>query len=299
MPLPAHHRFWLITACLVLAAGCSHEQSQPTEQLTSSVDVDATDKINQPSPPNAPVPPDRSMTIGQYIQAAVPADDRSWTGDEMTRAAKVLEVIAQMDAGQLPRYQSLNSGKMFQRLTADDNLDFYRNRSLPISQRFPDALDYIQSANRIFKVYGNAFINKQAVGDSELIELLGSQLRVTVVMIDLVNEFTPTLDKNDRTYPVRMLGLQKMRNGFASIVAGNVQTLTESHAYRTPELKRLAGYMEATFPMILPEMPPNSRLETEVRFRSLLKDPKMQHLKSELAALLAVAEKSASSQKTP
>jgi len=128
---------------------------------------------------------------------------------------------------------------------------------------------------------------------------MGAQLRVTVVMITLLNEFLPTLDKDDPSYAVRMQGLQRIRNGMATVVAGSLQTLTESQAYRTSELKRFAGYMEATFPGILPELTDGSRSESLIRLRSFLDDPKMQHLKPELDTLAAAAEKSVQTDKAP
>jgi hypothetical protein len=207
----------------------------------------------------------------------------------MARAANVLRVIAQEDAGHLPRYRSRRSGEAFKRLTVDDNLDLYRDRSLPIEQRLPDALAYMQSNNEILKLYLTAF-NQNAIGADELVELAGAQLRMSVVMIELVNEFLPTLDMDDPSYPVRMEGLKRMKNGLATVVAGNLQTMTESHAYQTPELKRLIRYMQDTLPAILPELPDGSRSETLVRLREFSGDPAMQHLNPELDALVAAVE---------
>ncbi len=132
-------------------------------------------------------PADKSLALEQLIEAGMPAHDRDWSGNDMTRAANILAAIAQKDAGHLPRYRSQPSGRAFERLTANEILDLYRNRSLPLEQRFFDALNYMQSSNEILRLYLAAF-NQHVVGDSELIELAGAQLRVSVVMITLVND---------------------------------------------------------------------------------------------------------------
>jgi len=292
-----YQRGLCVAAFLLLAAGCG-DQPAPSETTERANSAPTASTIDNPTQSDLQPPTDKSLTLDEYIEAGIPAHDRSWSGDDMTRAANILVAIAQKDASHLPRYHGEHSGKAFERLTADENLDLYRNRSLPLEQRLPDALNYMQSANQILKLYLAAF-NQNAVGDSELVELSGAQLRVTVVMIELANEFLPTLDKDDPTYPVRMQGLQRMKNGMASTVAGSLQTLTESHAYRTSELKRFAGHLEATLPDILPELPDGSRAESLIRLRSFLDDPKMQHLKPELDILVAAAEKSVVREKAP
>ena len=282
---------------LVLFVGCGDSPTpSPNPSLSDSVATNSK-LSNTPQAVLRP-PPDKSLSLDDYIQAGMPAHDRSWFGADMTRAAHILGAIAQKDAGQLPRYQSQRSGEAFERLTADDNLDLYRNRSLPMEQRMPDALNYGQSFNQITKLYLVAF-NRHAVGDSELVELIGAHLRLTVVMIQLVDEFLPTLDKDDPTYPVRMAGLKGAKNGTAIIVAGSLQMLTESRAIRTSELKRLVGYMQDTFPVILRGLPSGSRSETLLRLKSFLDDPKMQHLKPELTALSAVSAKATEPKRAP
>jgi hypothetical protein len=96
-----------------------------------------------------------------------------------------------------------------------------------LNRRLPQALESIDAANRILKIYLDAF-TRGKVGDSEMIELFGAQLRSSVVMFELLDEFLPTLDKNDPTYPVRMEDLQKMKKGMAHVVQGNLITVTEA-----------------------------------------------------------------------
>ncbi len=230
-------------------------------------------------------PPDQSLNSDEYLKEAVPFHGRIWNGEDMKWAATVLESMEEKSRGRLPRFQSPNSGEVFARLVADDNLDLYRNTSAPLPQRFPDAIEFMQSSNQVLKLY-LAARNRQEVGDSELVEFLGLQLRITVAMIQLVDEFVPTLDQSDPTYPTRMAGLQRMKGGMATIVEGVLTTLTESSAYRVSERKRLAGYLETALPKILPAISETARTEVLSRLRSLLANSDMQELKPDLEKVL-------------
>ena len=277
MSLPVRLRWALAVACVVSAVGCTDRSTPP--------EASRDEAARAPQPP-----PDRSLTLDQYIEAGVPAHDRGWAGDDVARAVDVLGAMVRKDAGQLPRYRSPRSGLLFERLLADENLDLYRNLSVPLEQRFPDALKYQQSNNLLLKLYLAAY-NGGAVGTDELVELFGGQLRISAAMLRLVDEFLPTLDENDPTYAVRMDGLQRMKNGMAMIVAGSLQTLTEE-AYQTTQLSRFVGYMCETFPEILPALPPGTRSETLVRVRAFASDPEMQPLRADLVELVAVVERS-------
>lgn len=127
---------------------------------------------------------------------------------------------------------------------------------------------------------------------------MGSTLRSTVVMLELVDQLIPTLDKNDPTYPVRMQGLDTMRRGLATVVSGNLDTLTERSAYRVAELRRLIGCMQDTFPSIVPALPPGARAETLVRLKSFVDDPAMKDLAPDLEELRSKVEASAAKKPT-
>ncbi len=227
---------------------------------------------------------DTSLTLEAYRDAGMPAHERRWSGADMTRAANALSAITQADAGKLPRLESPRSGLLFARMTSEENLDLLRNQSLPIDQRLPDALTFMQGSSAILKLYLASF-HKDGTGSTELIEIYGAQLQLWVVITEILNAFIPTLNKNDLTYEVRMQGLEKFREGLEMAVAGTLQTLTERTGYSTAELKRLLGFMQQTYPDLLPVLPPGSRQEAIVRLQSFGKDPAMADLNPELARL--------------
>ena len=156
---------------------------------------------------------------------------------------------------------------------------------MPLDARLSQAIDYTRAINQVFKLYMSAFL-KNFVRDSELIELTGAQLRLTVVVLELVDEFVPTLKKDDPEYQVRMQGLEQIKQGLAIVVAGVLQTLTVRDSNRGNELARLVGYMQETLPQIVPRLPPGSRAETLIRLEKLQEDPALKDLKSGLGVLL-------------
>src|SRR5262249_40100884 len=154
-----------------------------------------------------------------------------------------------------PRYQSERSGPVFARMTSPQNLEFLSNRTVPLDYRLSQGLDSWMASNRIFKLYAAAAL-KNTMGDSELIECLGFQLRASALWLDLVEEFLPTMNPKEPDYKDRMKGLEQMRQGLAGVMASGLVTLTERHFYRSSELVRLVGYMKETYPRIITSLPP-------------------------------------------
>jgi hypothetical protein len=243
-------------------------------------------------------PDDKSLSPEEYLQKGIPAPDRPWSGVELMKVANIFTAMAQRDAGDLPRYESARSGTVFSRLTDRQNLELYRNLSLPLEQRMPVAMSHQEATNALTKIYLGAY-NQRKSGTDELVELLGSQLRVCVVMLELMQEFLPTLDKQDPSYPVRMEGVEAMKGGLASVVAGALVTLTERDAYKVPELKRMISHLRETLPGILPHVSDANRTETLVRLRSFKDDAAMQALNPELGELLSEVEAVLKPEATP
>lgn len=219
------------------------------------------------------VAPDESFPSDEYMRLGMPAADREWSSKDMVQANEVLAKLP-MDQANLPRYESERSGTVFARITSPQNLELFQNRSLPLEGRMPMALAYGDASNQILKLYLAAFI-RHRVTDSEMVELLGSQLRMSVVNVDLANELFPTLDTNDPAYPIRLQGFEQMKRGLASVVIGALDTLIDRQTYRQTELARLANYIRETFPIIVPFLPPSARAETITRLEKLRDDPSL------------------------
>lgn len=284
-----------------VGSGCSNPSTQstaPTGPLKeSNVSAGPPKESKSDTVAELKTPGDESFTSDQYVRNGLPAPDRDWSGEDMLKAAQNLALFAKK-AGfrSLPRYKSERSGEMFARLTSPQNLNMYRNRKLPLETRLPQALIYYQANGQILKFYLTGFAKKE-VRDSEMVELLGSLLRSTVVILELVDELLPTIKKDDPKYQVRMQGIEQMKQGLASVVAGGLQTLTEREGYRGSELVRLVECMKETFPIIVPRLLPAARTETLLRLEKMQTDPALKDLQPGLGELRtkvnAVVEKKA------
>jgi hypothetical protein len=265
------------------ASGCSNSSTTPN-QPTGGESADV------------PVSGDESLTSEDYLRLGLPAQDRDWSGDDMVQAANALTALAQKGHRQLPRYKSDRSGEVFARLTSPQNLELFRDRTFPLGVRLPQALIYVQASNQIFKLYLAGFVKKDVHG-GDLLELLGGQLRTCAVLVELVDEFAPTIAKDDPKYEARMQGLAQMKRGLASVVAGGLQTLTERANYRKSELVKLIGCMQETFPRIFPQLPPGTRTEMLLLLDKMQDDPTLKDLQPGLGELRAKVK--ASVENTP
>lgn len=267
-----------IAGVLVLLSACDREPAPSTTTATSAATATSVPPVSIDSIP------DQSLPAMEYITLGIPSYDRNWVGQDMAVAAKKLQALANQSPEKLPRFGSKRSGPMFARIVSADNLMFFQSRSLPLATRFPQALEYGASLNLILKVYLAARVDNKVAGN-ELIELLGAQLRTVQVQLELVDEFVPTLSKDDPKYPVRMAGLDKMRKGLAELIAGTITTLTEAQFYDVATRAKLLEYCRQTFPNILPKLTAASQQEMLLRLDALIDDPSVREFRSGVISL--------------
>lgn len=124
-------------------------------------------------------------------------------------------------------------------------------------------------------------------------------MRATVVMLELVDEFLPTIKKDDPSYQVRMQGLERIKGGLATVVSGGLETLTERDSYRGSERVRLVGYMQETFPLIVPRLPPGARAETMIQLAKMQEDSALKDLQPGLGELRLKVKASLEKRRAP
>jgi hypothetical protein len=227
--------------------------------------------------------PDESLAADDYVAQGLPAYDRPWVGQDLTVVAPKLKALAAGEPQQLPRRGSDKSGAVFARLVADDNLSFFRNRSLPLSSRMSESVAYFQSQNDILKTYAGALDRGKVSGD-DVIDLLAAELSTVQVVLELVDEFLPTVPRDEK-YEARMHGLQTMRQGLATMVSGVLTSFTETQVYGVDARSRLLGRCIETFPHIVPRLTKPSQAEVKHRLADLAKDPKVSELRPQLVSL--------------
>jgi hypothetical protein len=221
--------------------------------------------------------PDQSLSGEGYLALGVPAYDRDWTSAQMSAAVSKLQALASTSPEKLPRFQSPKSGALFARIVSREPLHFYRDKSHPLDARMQEALGCLQATNSLLKAYLPAF-NLGRVSGDDLIELFGALLRSTQANLELVDEFVPTVSKQDPKYPARMAGLDRMRRGLASIVGGAITSLTERQSYVVETRVKLLGFCRETFPAIVPKLTAPSQAEIVERLSALAADPQMRDL---------------------
>ena len=126
-----------------------------------------------------------------------------------------------------------------------------------------------------------------------------TMLRNSVALLSVSDDFVPTIKKDDPKYQVRMDGVETMKRGLATVIAGSLTTLTERNTYRTAELIKFAGYMQETLPRLVPSLPPGAQAETVSRLDEMLKDPAMTDLHSSLNDLRLKVKTALKSAKVP
>lgn len=228
-------------------------------------------------------PDDVSLPAEEYLRLGVPAWDRDWSAEDMTRAADILAPEAPKIPPPLPRFESKRSGEVFARLVSPSAFALDPG-SVPVGTRLTGELEFSKSANRLLFRYAAAF-EKKEVGGAELVEFQANHFRTMATLSDIVDELLPTIDKNDPSYATRMQGLDQMRRGLAGVVSGGLMSLTERQNYRVEERIKLIEYFHETLPPILPRLTPASRTEMLMRLDRMDDDPDFADLQPALGIL--------------
>jgi hypothetical protein len=282
-------RTWIVLGLFSFAVGCEQTSSTvpPKEKLPDS-DVKQTSGPSRDDSPQKVLNDDledRSLTTDEYVKLGLPKCDRAWSSADMSRAATVLTKIAKRDPRELPRYESTKSGKVFARITSDENLDSIRKKSWPVSVRTGFALQYLHAAASIGKLYGAAAIEQKAASE-ETTEILGLTLRIAVVLKDLSDEVLPTLDQNDPTYAVRVKGLKQMTAGLGPVLQGLMTQALTTKKLKPETRTRMLEYLDKTLPTLVKVLPTKAREDVRVKLKTLSERPEFAEHQQDFQPLL-------------
>ncbi len=214
------------------------------------------------------VPKQQASTASvDYTARGVPSPDRQWLPADYNAAVEVLAKLSSEDPMLLPRYRGPGSA-VFARMVSPDNFSILANKSLPLDQRMPLALELLPAIKGSLVIYLNSNSSKHFFGD-ELVELQAHQLAAVIAMSGAVSEFTATLSLDDPKNQVRKDGLSKMRRGFGMMINGSIVTLSETNLYSERQLIRFAGYLERLLPRLLSSLPDSIRIESKGQLAKL------------------------------
>lgn len=227
---------------------------------------------------------DLSLPNEQYVALGLAAYDRNWSSADLRESAAYLSALTTTKPGSLPRYLSARSGKVFARITSSDNLAVLSNPAASVSIRLPAALLYTHELNGIYQLYVAALQSKTVTGE-DLVELHGARLRACRVLLELAEEFLPTLAKSDPKYLSRIEGIQAMRSATSDVMLAAVHALSEPLTYGLPARKRLVEYCREAFPAIAPRLAVAKRDALVLELKAAVGRPNLSNLQPELGML--------------
>lgn len=271
---------------VLLVCGCS--PTPPPSQNSSAANSQGDAGTAKPAANNeadAGELADRSLTPEEYVKLGLPKIDRPWSSSDMARAYKVLSEIAKREPQELPRYGSPKSGKVFARITSEDNLDSVRKKSLPLSIRTGFTLQYLHAITSIGKLYGTAAF-QQKTGNEEATEIFGVTMQVAGILKELSEEVVVALDKKDPTYSARLKGAKQMTAGLEPILQGLLTHLT-ANKKMSPETKsRLIEHLNKSLPEIVKVLPLSAQKALQSNLETLSQRPEFAEHREDFAPLL-------------
>jgi len=237
--------------------------------------------------------PDRTLRAESYVEMGMPSYDRKWIGKDFLVAAQVLQTVAQRDAGELPRYGSLKSGPMFDRIVSPQNLTFLTDKSLTLSDRTASGFYAVTGLTQILKTY-LAAVEAKKVGAGNVVELMGAELRYCNVLGQLNEEVRLSIPANDPNRAARLEGLKRARAGMAVAVSGVLEMLTVTDCSAASRA-RLAQVCLETLPSIIPRLTTASQTEMLLRLDTLIDAPQVEAFRPTIVQLRASVRRATAS----
>jgi hypothetical protein len=199
-------------------------------------------------------------SLADYVNAGLPAASREWQGADYLKTVQILKT----GKISLPSYSDKAGSKFMKRLVSKENLSFHRNRSIPLQSRLGDFVGLQQGANNLMKVYFDG-IGKGEPLHTELADLLGFNLHVAALGVDLVNEYLPTIPK-DKNYAERMAGMNQMYSGMLTQFNAAEIALTENNGFSTNDRTGILKVMAETLPTLKKVFSGDVRIELRRKF---------------------------------
>lgn len=199
--------------------------------------------------------PGMAHAADAFLESGIPASSREWLGADYEIAVRILT----SGKLKLPRFSDPQGSAILSRITATENFSFHRNKSLPLRSRFEDYLKLQESTNTLAKAYFAASLKGERV-NKEVSRLLAFLLLASVVGVDLMDEFVPTIPRDDK-YAVRMDGLRQFRSGLTTQFVGAEMTLTEANGFSSDDRSAILEAMGATLPKLKGAFAADVRIE--------------------------------------
>jgi len=180
-----------------------------------------------------------------YSSAGIPAAERPWILEDYKRALKILS----QNKIPLPRLDDKYGKAILMRLTSSDLFKVFQNRNTPVNLRLNACMDFGDTYNSIYKLYGTTLTNDHSY-HSEFAALLAFFLKFAAVEAEVVEDFLPTLPKDDR-YEVRVQGLNQMFRGAEGMFSAAEASLADTVFYSDSDFSLIIKAMAEILPQVL------------------------------------------------
>ena len=224
---------------------------------------------------------DQSHTPAQATAHGAPSIDKTWSPVDFVTFDSYL---AELSSSDYPNLSSSNSTALFMKVIDSIEQPVLEKSDIPLDSRIGLLLQMLKACNNVLKRYTRAH-NSGTDYSAEVAYLLGRSLSTARQGLVLMDEFIPTIDPHDGKYEVRMQGLQRMRDGMATVLDGVVISMKETHVYSIEERSILAKCLIAEAPTILDHLDSNVRREFEVKVKELMSSEADSEIKQLLANL--------------
>ncbi len=158
---------------------------------------------NNPHPkPHAGPSVDQSLSVSEYVDAGLPTPTDRWGVEEYAAAVRVLERLSQETAARLPRHLSEQSGSMFARLVATENLAHLRDTNRSVDERWDELSAFVPAVAPLQKIYasGDRYAREFVY---EQIELRVLELETIAITSTIVQELASQFASTDFSSPSR------------------------------------------------------------------------------------------------
>ncbi|PTX61025.1 hypothetical protein C8N46_105181 [Kordia periserrulae] len=208
--------------------------------------------------------------------------EKEWTIEDYQKFTSLLKTLSP-DA--YPTLKNEATGKLFQKVIAPNYKSFLQNESISVDKKMEYGFTYQQSIREVLNTYATAHVNGNAYG-IELSHLVGVIIDFSAETIPVAEIFVKTLNPNDKTYQVRMNGLQQIKYGMKQILEGSFMMIRNTEDSTDEERIILATYFSNAGVDILNYLDASYRTEFKVEIEKYILQESNATVKTLLQSLL-------------
>jgi hypothetical protein len=267
--------------------------TKPDEPAADDAEPAAEPPIDGAPAAEVPIAPDNSLTLDEYIELGVPASDRTWTITDYPAALEAFGKLAKDESTKLPRYRSAKSGKLFDRMVAEDEGTAKALREQPLVQRLQHSEAVFEGTRKTMLLYAESSNALQAAFDEELVDLMAACVRTRIDLNSAAEEFLKGLEPTAPNFTTVTEGVEQLQSSLPAMTMSFLTSFGEKQGYRSVALVRFAENLEPLMPRLMPLLSTSGRKELCAKLRRLAQEEKGKPLHAGLEKLSEAAQQAA------